>query len=113
MSDCIFCKIAASQLPCNKVYEDEEVLAFHDIHPFARVHVLIIPKQHIASLADCMPDQQGLLGRMLLLAPRLAQQLGLDAGFKTLINTGRGGGQEVFHIHVHVFGGGDPVPHPK
>ena len=110
MSDCIFCKIAAGQLPCSKVYEDEDVLVFHDIHPFARVHVLIIPKQHIATLADCAPGHEALLGKMLLLAPRMAKELGLDAGFKTLINTGRGGGQEVFHIHVHVFGGGDPVP---
>jgi histidine triad (HIT) family protein len=109
MSDCIFCKIAAGQLPCSKAYEDDELLAFHDIHPFARVHVLIIPKVHIATLVDCAPEHEGLLGRMLLLAPRLAKEQGLDAGFKTLINTGRGGGQEVFHIHVHVFGGGDPV----
>lgn len=109
MSDCIFCKIVAGQIPCSKVYEDGEVLAFHDIHPFARVHFLIIPKAHIASLADCAPEHETLLGRMLLLAPRLAQEQGLGAGFKTLINTGRGGGQEVFHIHVHVFGGGDPV----
>ena len=109
MSDCLFCKIVAGQIPCSKVYEDDEVLAFHDIHPFARVHFLIIPKAHIASLADCMPEHEALLGRMLLLAPGLAQEQGLGAGFKTLINTGRGGGQEVFHIHVHVFGGGDPV----
>lgn len=109
MSDCIFCKIVDGQLPSSKVYEDDEVLAFHDIHPFARVHFLIIPKMHIATLADCTPAEEGLLGRMLLLAPRLAEAQGLDAGFKTLINTGRGGGQEVFHIHVHVFGGGDPV----
>ncbi len=113
MSDCIFCKIAAGDMPSGKVYEDDEMLAFHDIHPFARVHVLIIPKQHIASLADCTPDHEGLLGRMLLRAPKLASELGLDTGFKTLINTGRGGGQEVFHIHVHVFGGGDPAPRTK
>ena len=109
MSDCVFCKIAAEHLPCNKVYEDDEVLAFHDIHPFARVHFMIIPKRHIASLADCTPEDAELLGKMLLLAPRLAKEQGLATGFKTLINTGRGGGQEVFHIHVHVFGGGDPV----
>ncbi len=109
MSDCIFCKIAAGQLPCTKVYEDDEVLAFHDIHPFARVHFLIIPKTHIATLADAAPAHERLLGKMLLLAPSLAKAHGLDAGFKTLINTGRGGGQEVFHIHIHVFGGGDPV----
>lgn len=110
MSDCIFCKIASGQLPSSKVYEDDEVVAFHDIHPFARVHVLIIPKQHVASLADCTPEHEKLLGKMMLLAPRLAKSLGLSSGFKTLINTGRGGGQEVFHIHIHVFGGGDPVP---
>jgi histidine triad (HIT) family protein len=109
MSDCIFCKIVAGEIPGSKVYEDDEMLAFDDIHPFARVHFLIIPKMHIASLADCTLEHEGLLGRMLLLAPRLAMQQGLEAGFKTLINTGRGGGQEVFHIHVHVFGGGDPV----
>lgn len=109
MSDCIFCKIVDGQLPSSKVYEDDDVLAFHDIHPFARVHFLIIPKMHIATLADCTPSDEGLLGKMLLLAPRLAKAQGLDAGFKTLINTGRGGGQEVFHLHVHVFGGGDPV----
>jgi histidine triad (HIT) family protein len=109
MSDCIFCKIAAEQLPCSKVYEDDEVLAFNDIHPFARVHFLIIPKRHIASLADCTPEHAELLSKMLLLAPRLAKEQGLGAGFKTLINTGRGGGQEVFHIHIHVFGGGEPA----
>ena len=108
MSDCIFCKIIAGQIPSSKIYEDDEVLAFHDIHPFARVHFLIIPKQHIATLADCAPVHETLLGKMLLLAPRLAKEQGLDSGFKTLINTGRGGGQEVFHIHVHVFGGGEP-----
>lgn len=109
MNDCIFCKIVAGELPCSKVYEDDEVLAFHDIHPFARVHFLIIPKAHIATLADAGPEHERLLGKMLLLAPQLAKAQGLDEGFKTLINTGRGGGQEVFHIHIHVFGGGDPV----
>jgi histidine triad (HIT) family protein len=109
MSDCIFCKVIAGQLPCKKVYEDEEVLAFHDIHPFARVHFMIIPKLHIASLAECGPEHEKILGKIMTLAPRLAKEQGLEAGFKTLINTGRGGGQEVFHIHVHVFGGGDPV----
>lgn len=108
MSECIFCKIAAGELPCSKIYEDDRVLAFRDIHPFARVHFLIIPKLHIASLVDCAPEHAELLGNMLLLAPRLAKEQGLEAGFKTLINTGRGGGQEVFHLHVHVFGGGDP-----
>lgn len=108
MSDCIFCKIVAGELPCSKIYEDDRTVAFHDIHPFARVHFLIIPKLHIASLDHCGPQHGELLGHMLLLAPRLAKEQGLEAGFKTLINTGRGGGQEVFHLHVHVFGGGDP-----
>jgi histidine triad (HIT) family protein len=109
MNDCVFCKIVAGQLPCSKVYEDEEVLAFHDIHPFARVHFLIVPKQHVATLGDCTAAHERLLGKMLLLAPGLAKEHGLDAGFKTLINTGRGGGQEVFHLHIHVFGGGEPA----
>ena len=109
MSECIFCKIIAGQVPCKKVYEDDEVLAFHDIHPFARVHFMLIPKAHVASLADCGPEHERLLGRILTLAPKLAREQGLEAGFKTLINTGRGGGQEVFHIHVHVFGGGEPI----
>lgn len=109
MSDCIFCKIVAGQLPSRKIYEDDDVFVFHDIHPFARVHFMIIPRLHIASLSDAMPEHQAILGKILLLAPRLAKEQGLETGFKTLINTGRGGGQEVFHIHVHVFGGGDPV----
>jgi len=110
MSDCIFCRIIAGEIPSAKVYEDDEVYVFHDIHPFARVHFLIIPKQHIASLAECRPEHEKILGKMLVLAPRLAHEQGLDSGFKTLINTGRGGGQEVFHIHIHVFGGGEPAP---
>lgn len=109
MNDCIFCKIIAGEIPSRKVYEDEEVFVFHDIHPFARVHFMIIPKAHIPTLADCGPEHEKILGKMLALAPRLAKEEGLDAGFKTLINTGRGGGQEVFHIHLHVFGGGDPA----
>ncbi len=109
MSDCIFCKIIAGEIPSRKVHEDDEIFVFHDIHPFARVHFLIIPKRHIASLADCGPEHEKILGKMLALAPHLAHAQGLEGGFKTLINTGRGGGQEVFHIHMHVFGGGDPV----
>ncbi|MGO9445840.1 MAG: histidine triad nucleotide-binding protein [Thiobacillaceae bacterium] len=111
MSDCIFCKIIAGQLPCKKVYEDDEVFAFHDIHPFARVHFMIIPKQHVVSLFECGPEQEVLLGKIMTLAPKLAKAQGLEAGFKTLINTGHGGGQEVFHLHIHVFGGGEPARH--
>ncbi len=111
MSDnCIFCKIAAGEIPCNKIYEDSDVLAFHDIHPVAPVHFMIIPKEHIASLADAHARHELLLGRILLLAPVLAKEQGLDDGFRTIINTGRGGGQEIFHLHVHIIGGNTPRP---
>jgi histidine triad (HIT) family protein len=104
-ADCIFCKIISGTIPCKKIYEDDEVIAFHDIKPMAKVHFLIVPKLHVETLKDCDASHQQLLGKMLLLAPKLAADQGLT-GFKTLINTGREGGQEVFHIHVHVFGGG-------
>lgn len=110
MSDCLFCRIVRGEIPCAKVYEDEEVLAFHDIHPVAPVHFMLIPKLHLASLADAEQAHAALLGRMLLLAPKLAIEQGLDQGFRTVINTGRGGGQEVFHLHVHVIGGGNIPP---
>lgn len=110
MTDCIFCKIVAGDIPCKKLYEDEEIIAFHDIHPIAPVHFMIVPKAHVASLADCQPEHQALLGKMLLLAPRLAAEQGLAQGFRTMINTGKGGGQEVFHLHVHVFGGATALP---
>lgn len=110
MSDCLFCKIVLGEIPCTKVYEDDEVLAFHDINPVAPVHFMLIPKLHLASLADAENSHSALLGRMLLLAPKLAKEQGLDAGFRTVINTGRGGGQEVFHLHIHVIGGGNIPP---
>lgn len=105
-TDCIFCKIIAGEIPAKKIYEDNDFIAFHDIKPMAKVHFLIVPKQHIETLKDCTEAHQSLLGKALLLVPKLAENEGL-AGFKTLINTGRDGGQEVFHIHVHVFGGGN------
>ena len=105
---CIFCKIIAGQIPSKKAYEDEELLAFHDIHPWAPVHVLVIPKLHIATLSDIEPGHEALLGRMLALAPRLMKELGVTNGFRTLINTGRDGGQEVYHLHMHVMGGPRP-----
>ncbi len=105
-TDCIFCKIVNGSIPAKKIYEDEDVIAFNDINPSARVHFLIVPKLHIESLASCEVQHQALLGKMLLLAPKLAKEQGL-AGFKTLINTGKDGGQLVLHIHVHVLGGGN------
>lgn len=106
MSDCLFCKIVAGEIPCRKVYEDDDVLAFHDIHPAAPVHFLVIPKLHVDSLVECDSAHQMLLGKLLLLAPKLAKEQGLNDGFKTIINTGKGGGQLVFHLHAHVIGGG-------
>ena len=111
VSDCIFCKIIAGSIPSKKVYEDDEILAFHDIHPIAPVHFMLIPKVHVDSLAHCGAAQQAVLGKILLLAPKLALEQGLHDGFRTMINTGRGGGQEVFHLHVHVFGGGGKLAH--
>ena len=110
MSDCLFCKIMRGEISCNKVYEDDDVLAFHDINPIAPVHFMLIPKQHISSLADAEEAHAALLGKMLLLAPKLAKEQGLDNGFRTVINTGEGGGQEVFHLHIHIIGGGKIPP---
>ncbi len=106
-ADCIFCKIVSGAIPAKKIYEDDDVIAFNDIKPMAKIHFMIVPKLHVESLKDCDVTHQALLGKMLLLVPKLAQEQGL-AGFKTLINTGREGGQEVFHLHIHVFGGGLP-----
>lgn len=107
--DCIFCKIVNGNIPSKKIYVDDEVIVFNDIHPIAPVHFLIVPKQHIESLASCDYSHEELLGKMLVLAPSLAMKHGLK-GFRTMINTGREGGQEVFHLHVHVFGGGIVLP---
>jgi len=106
MTDCLFCRIVRGELPSKKAYEDEDVLVFHDIHPIAPVHLLLIPKLHVESLASCTTQQQAILGKLLLLAPKH----GLTEGFRTMINTGRGGGQEVFHLHLHVFGGAERIP---
>lgn len=104
MSNCIFCKIATGDIPANKLFEDDELIAFHDIHPKAPVHFLIVPKKHMESLFEASPADAGLLGKIMLLAPKLAREQGLAAGFKTVVHTGKAGGQEVFHLHVHVLG---------
>jgi histidine triad (HIT) family protein len=106
--NCIFCKIVAGQIPAKKVFENDELIAFHDIHPWAPVHVLVVPKLHLVSLADVGPEHDALLGRMLGLAPRLMRELGVTNGFRTLINTGKDGMQEVQHLHMHVMGGPRP-----
>lgn len=107
--DCIFCRIARGELPSRKVYEDDEILAFHDIRPLAPVHFLIIPKVHVVNLYDADMKHQAVLGRMLGMAGQLAREQGLDDGFRTVINNGRIGGQEVYHLHLHVLGGPQPL----
>lgn len=118
MENCLFCKIAAKKIPADVVYEDNAVMAFKDINPAAPVHLLLIPKKHIATLSDCSDTDSALLGHMLTLAPKLAAEHGCGVvsdssgnrggGFKTLINSGPEGGQEVYHLHVHVIGGARP-----
>ena len=103
--DCIFCRIAAGELPSRKVYEDDEVFAFHDIHPVTPVHFMIVPKQHVENLYDADLEHQQVLGRILGLAGKLARDQGLNDGFRVVINTGRVGRQEVYHLHVQVLGG--------
>jgi histidine triad (HIT) family protein len=117
VDNCIFCKIAAGKIPAKTVYEDDDVIAFHDINPAAPVHVLIVPREHIPTLADANENHTALLGKMMLLAPKLAAELGggyshtpegPTGGFKTLVNTGPDGGQEVYHLHLHIMGGPRP-----
>ncbi|EYS85800.1 HIT family hydrolase [Cupriavidus sp. SK-4] len=103
--NCIFCKIVAGQLPSRKVYEDDDMVAFHDIHPKAPVHLLVIPRLHVDSLADCGAGEGAVLARMMLKVPELARAAGCANGFRTVINTGPDGGQEVYHLHLHVLGG--------
>ena len=110
--DCIFCKIVAGQIPSRKVYEDDELYAFHDINPWAPVHFLVIPKLHVPSMAQLEAGHAALLGKMMVLAPQLALEQGCNpypaGGFRVIANTGDEGGQEVHHLHLHVIGGPRP-----
>jgi histidine triad (HIT) family protein len=108
MTDCIFCRIAAGQIPSRKAYEDDDLLVFHDINPAAPVHLLMIPKVHTDNLMTAGEQHAALLGKMMLLAPRLAREQGASDGFRIVINNGPDGGQEVYHLHVHVLGGPRP-----
>jgi histidine triad (HIT) family protein len=110
MEDCIFCKIVRGEIPSKKVYEDDDVFAFHDINPAAPVHFMLIPKRHIASLAEVTQADAGVLGKLLALAPRLAREQGSPDGFRTIINTGRIGRQDVYHLHIHIIGGPNKLP---
>lgn len=106
MTDCIFCKIAKKEAPAKIIYEDDEIVAFDDLHPKAPHHKLIIPRKHIATLNDVDEKDSNLMGHMLLVAKKLAKQLGIDEeGYRVLMNVNRGGGQLVFHIHLHLIGG--------
>ncbi len=106
---CIFCKIARGEIPCRKAYEDDDILVFHDINPSAPVHLLLIPKAHVASLYEVTDTHAPVLGRIMALAGRLASEQGAVDGFRTIVNTGRVGRQEVMHIHVHLIGGPDTL----
>ena len=108
-SDCIFCRIARGEIPSTKVYEDEDIFAFHDARPVAPVHFLIVPKAHVPTLYDAGMAQHRALGKMLALAGELARKEGAEDGFRTIINTGRVGHQEVYHVHMHVIGGPEPL----
>lgn len=109
MSDCLFCKIIAGEIPSDKVYEDDKVYVFKDIYPKADVHLLMIPRRHVESLNEIDESFDDEMAHMMRLLPKLAKEQGLDTGFRTIINTGPGGGQEVFHLHVHLMGG-DHLP---
>lgn len=118
MENCLFCKIAAKQIPSSVVHEDDDVMVFKDIHPAAPVHLLIIPKRHVATLSECGAEHAPLLGKMMALVPQLAREHNIDVaydaqgepqrGFKVLVNSGPDGGQEVYHLHIHLYGGPRP-----
>jgi histidine triad (HIT) family protein len=107
--ECIFCRIVRGEIPSKKVHEDEDILAFHDVRPAAPVHLLVIPKEHVATLYDAGMQQHRALGKMLAVAGELAREAGANDGFRTIINTGRVGHQEVYHVHMHIIGGPDPL----
>ena len=109
MNDCLFCKIVAGKIPAKVVYEDEDILAFNDINPMRAVHVLVIPKKHITSLATASAEDVLILGKILAKANEIAVSQGSPDGFRVIINTGRVGQQEVPHLHAHIVGGADPV----
>ncbi len=105
MSDCIFCKIAAGEIPSNKVYEDDQVLAFYDLNPNAKVHVLVIPKEHIANVAEIDETNSAVVAHIFEVIAKLAKELNLDKGFRVVSNCKEYAGQSVFHLHFHLLGG--------
>ena len=109
MNDCLFCRIVRGDIPARKVFEDDLVIAFHDINPARPMHLLVVPKRHIDSLQAVNAGDEPVLGRMLAVANQLANENGSPDGFRVIINTGRVGGQEVPHLHAHLVGGPEPV----
>ena len=106
MNDCLFCKIVKREVPASIVYEDDGVLAFNDINPQAPTHILVIPKQHVATLNELSPDHDAMIGELVRRAAAIAKDRGLSAGgFRTVFNTNREAGQTVFHVHLHLIGG--------
>ncbi len=109
MNDCLFCRIVRGDIPARKVFEDDQVIAFHDINPARPMHLLVVPKRHIESLQAVTAADEPVLGRMLAVAKQLANENGSPDGFRVIINNGRVGGQEVPHLHAHLVGGPEPV----
>ena len=105
MSDCLFCKILAGEIPSDKIYEDDKMFVFKDLYPKADVHLLAIPRVHIESLNEVNDEHDDIMAHMIKQLPKLAKEQGLNDGFRTIINTGKGGGQVVFHLHMHLLGG--------
>lgn len=103
--ECLFCRIAAGEIPSERVFESDDVVAFRDIEPRAPTHILVIPREHVASLADLEPHHAGLVGQLHLAAAEIARDEGLAEGWRAVINVGEGGGQTVFHLHLHLLGG--------
>lgn len=106
MEDCLFCKIIKGEVPADKVYEDEEILAFHDINPAAPIHILVIPKKHITSLAYMTKEDEAIIGRIYGVINQIAEEKGFKQdGYRVIVNCGKNGGQEVMHLHFHILGG--------
>ena len=106
MSDCLFCKILEGEIPCDRVYENDQVIAFRDVNPQAPTHILVIPRKHISTVNDLTPDDKNIVGEMILAAQVIAKQEGIEeSGYRLIMNCNEGAGQTVFHIHLHILGG--------
>ena len=105
MSDCIFCKIIAGEIPADKLYEDEDVLVFRDINPQAPVHFLLVPKKHIPMPKDITATDEAVMGKLFRIAAEVAKKEGVEDNYRVILNNGAKSGQEVFHVHMHILGG--------